>query len=150
MLTTCLNNLSWFFVFQIGTKVPTNIFLHLFGSNGPLGSCDKNICNSILCREYGIIVFDKNHENLHYVKGVLPLFKNYICFSSIFIGLSTTVHFPGAKHTRPSPALDRDKDITGNLELGELGQLTITNDNESSYDVSIDEFFSFIFFKKPF
>jgi len=49
-------------------------------------------------------------------------------------GLSTTVHFPGAKHTRPSPALDRDKDISGNLELGELGQLTITNDNESSYD----------------
>jgi len=27
-----------------------------------------------------------------------------------------------------------DKDLTGNLELGELGQLTITNDNESSYD----------------
>merc|ERR1711899_702567 len=49
-------------------------------------------------------------------------------------GLSTTVHFPGAKHTRLSPALDRDKDISGNLELGELGQLTITNDNESSYD----------------
>ena len=24
----------------------------------------------------------------------------------------------------------------GNLELGELGQLTITNDNESAYDVS--------------
>ena len=61
-------------------------------------------------------------------------------FSILFIGLSTTVHFPGAKHTRPSPALDRDKDISGNLELGELGQLTITNDNESSYDVSIDEF----------
>ena len=30
-----------------------------------------------------------------------------------------------------------DKDLTGNLELGELGQLTITNDNESSYDVII-------------
>ena len=29
-----------------------------------------------------------------------------------------------------------DKDLTGNLELGELGQLTITNDNESAYDVS--------------
>ena len=28
-----------------------------------------------------------------------------------------------------------DKDLTGNLELGELGQLTITNDNESSFDV---------------
>jgi len=27
-----------------------------------------------------------------------------------------------------------EKDLTGNLELGELGQLTITNDNESSYD----------------
>ena len=26
---------------------------------------------------------------------------------------------------------------SGNLELGELEQLTITNDNESSYDVSI-------------
>ena len=72
-------------------------------------------------------------------------------FFSIFIGLSTTVHFPGAKHTRPSPALDRDKDISGNLELGELGQLTITNDNESSYDVSIDEFlFIFFLLKNPF
>ena len=30
---------------------------------------------------------------------------------------------------------EREKDLTGNLELGELGQLTITNDNESSYDV---------------
>ena len=70
------------------------------------------------------------------------LFKKkwYLHFSILIIGLSTTVHFPGAKHTRPSPALDRDKDISGNLELGELGQLTITNDNESSYDVSIDEF----------
>ena len=28
-----------------------------------------------------------------------------------------------------------EKDLTGNLELGELGQLTITNDNESSFDV---------------
>jgi len=27
-----------------------------------------------------------------------------------------------------------DEDLTGNLELGELGQLTITNDNESAYD----------------
>ena len=27
----------------------------------------------------------------------------------------------------------------GNLELGELGQLTITNDNESAYDVSLTE-----------
>ena len=90
---------------------------------------------------------------VYYVKDVLlPYLKNdiYIFFYILIIGLSTTVHFPGAKHTRPSPALDRDKDITGNLELGELGQLTITNDNESSYDVSIDEFFSFIFFKKPF
>ena len=31
-----------------------------------------------------------------------------------------------------------DVNLTGNLELGELGQLTITNDNESSYDVSIN------------
>ena len=30
---------------------------------------------------------------------------------------------------------ERENDLTGNLELGELGQLTITNDNESSYDV---------------
>ena len=29
-----------------------------------------------------------------------------------------------------------------NLELGELEQLTITNDNESSYDVSHFDFFS--------
>jgi len=49
-------------------------------------------------------------------------------------GLSSTVHFPGAKHNRSSPQLDRDKELTSNLELGELGQLTITNDNESSYD----------------
>ena len=80
---------------------------------------------------------------VYYVKDVLTFFKKlYVLyyFSILFIGLSTTVHFPGAKHTRPSPALDRDKDISGNLELGELGQLTITNDNESSYDVSIDEF----------
>ena len=32
-----------------------------------------------------------------------------------------------------------DKDLTGNLELGELGQLTITNDNESSYDVRFSQ-----------
>ena len=32
-------------------------------------------------------------------------------------------------------SVEREKDLTGNLELGELGQLTITNDNESSYDV---------------
>lgn len=31
-------------------------------------------------------------------------------------------------------SVEREKDLTGNLELGELGQLTITNDNESSYD----------------
>ena len=30
---------------------------------------------------------------------------------------------------------EREKDLTGNLELGELGQLPIPNDNESSYDV---------------
>ena len=35
-----------------------------------------------------------------------------------------------------------DKDLTGNLELGELGQLTITNDNESAYDVSTGYSFS--------
>ena len=75
------------------------------------------------------------------------LFKKkwYLYFSKLILGLSTTVHFPGAKHTRPSPALDRDKDITGNLELGELGQLTITNDNESSYDVSIDQLLMLFF-----
>ena len=33
-------------------------------------------------------------------------------------------------------SVEREKDLTGNLELGELGQLTITNDNESSYDVN--------------
>lgn len=49
-------------------------------------------------------------------------------------GLSSGVHYSGAKHNRPSPNIDRDKDLTSNLELGELGQLTITNDNESSYD----------------
>ena len=88
---------------------------------------------------------------VYYVKDVLTFFKKlYVLyyFSILILGLSTTVHFPGAKHTRPSPALDRDKDITGNLELGELGQLTITNDNESSYDVSIDQFFNLFFSKK--
>ena len=54
------------------------------------------------------------------------------------------VHFAsGVKNqqqSRPSSAGSNssagDKDLAGNLELGELGQLTITNDNESSYDVS--------------
>ena len=53
------------------------------------------------------------------------------------------VHFAsGVKNQqqpRPSSAGSNssagDKDLAGNLELGELGQLTITNDNESSYDV---------------
>ena len=69
--------------------------------------------------------------------------KSFCCSRIIYLyylnfsGLSSTVHFPGAKHNRSSPQLDRDKELTSNLELGELGQLTITNDNESSYDVSI-------------
>jgi len=61
-------------------------------------------------------------------------------------GLGTSggsvVHFAsGVKNQqqpRPSSAGSNssagDKDLAGNLELGELGQLTITNDNESSYD----------------
>ena len=43
----------------------------------------------------------------------------------------------GSKNSRSAGSLEREKDLTGNLELGELGQLTITNDNESSYDVSL-------------
>lgn len=57
-------------------------------------------------------------------------------------GLSSgsVVHFPPGSGTgsvaRPAPP-DRDQqDLGGNLELGELGQLTITNDNESSYDIT--------------
>jgi hypothetical protein len=42
----------------------------------------------------------------------------------------------GAGVQRPSVPIEREQDLGGNLELGELGQLTITNDNESSYDVS--------------
>ena len=56
---------------------------------------------------------------------------------TFFSGLSGGVHYSGAKHNRTSPNIDREKDLSTNLELGELGQLTITNDNESSYDVSI-------------
>ncbi len=36
---------------------------------------------------------------------------------------------------------DKSGDLGNNLELGELEQLTITNDNESSYDVSDFEAF---------
>lgn len=63
----------------------------------------------------------------------------------------TVVHFasgkkpaqPGSQAGQPQPRASNsaDKDLTGNLELGELGQLTITNDNESSYDVSLKEAF---------
>ena len=41
----------------------------------------------------------------------------------------------GSKNQQQQRPVEREKDLTGNLELGELGQLTITNDNESSYDV---------------
>ena len=55
------------------------------------------------------------------------------------LGLSGGSNVPfaasGSKNS-PRSATEREKDLTGNLELGELGQLTITNDNESSYDVS--------------
>jgi len=40
----------------------------------------------------------------------------------------------GSKNQQQQRPVEREKDLTGNLELGELGQLTITNDNESSYD----------------
>lgn len=43
----------------------------------------------------------------------------------------------GSKNQQQQRPVEREKDLTGNLELGELGQLTITNDNESSYDVII-------------
>lgn len=63
-----------------------------------------------------------------------------------FSGLSggSVVHFGTGKNQpqqRPpsggsgSSGGSGDKDIGGSLELGELGQLTITNDNESTYDV---------------
>ena len=44
---------------------------------------------------------------------------------------------PAATAPPPPPASQQDSNQLGaNLELGELGQLTITNDNESAYDVS--------------
>jgi len=57
----------------------------------------------------------------------------------------SVVHFGGKSQQQQQPQQPRppsagsnssgsEKDLTGNLELGELGQLTITNDNESSYD----------------
>ena len=51
----------------------------------------------------------------------------------------SVVPYPGGGNPglggRPVAAgSDRDQ-LGGNLELGELEQLTITNDNESSYDV---------------
>ena len=79
--------------------------------------------------------------------------KFIVCFWHFCIGLGTSggqmVQFAGAggknqpqqpQQARPGSAGSNssggDKDLTGNLELGELGQLTITNDNESAYDVS--------------
>ena len=74
------------------------------------------------------------------------------------------VHFGGKNQQQQQPQQPRppsagsnssgsEKDLTGNLELGELGQLTITNDNESSYDVSIycnwKKFQGSIFLKMP-
>lgn len=62
-------------------------------------------------------------------------------------GLGSGVHFSGSKNQPPRPPSSGssgsggDKDLAGNLELGELGQLTITNDNESTYDVSLKEAF---------
>lgn len=63
--------------------------------------------------------------------------------SAFYLGLGSGVHFSGSKNQPPRPPSSGssgsggDKDLAGNLELGELGQLTITNDNESTYDVSL-------------
>ncbi len=58
--------------------------------------------------------------------------------SFAFSGLGGSVHFPsgGADSRVTASPNDRDQGgIGSNLELGELSQLTITNDNESTYDV---------------
>ena len=59
------------------------------------------------------------------------------CYFFPFQGISSgsVVAFSRVGGVHPSP-VDRDQPVGANLELGELEQLTITNDNESSsYDV---------------
>jgi len=62
---------------------------------------------------------------------------NVTFFPSQGISSGSVVAFSRVGGVHPSP-VDRDQPVGANLELGELEQLTITNDNESSsYDVTI-------------
>lgn len=42
-----------------------------------------------------------------------------------------------SKPNQSSSSLDKKGELGGNLELGELEQLTIANENETSYDVRL-------------
>ena len=82
----------------------------------------------------------------------IPIY--FLCFLFVGIQSGSGVHLPSVGN-RQQPQAKSDQVSTStqplaganNLELGELEQLTITNDNESSYDVSY-LLFAYTFIKR--
>ena len=140
--------------YLIGTEDDDEIM----GDDGLMGGTttvdDLKISGNISTTNTSIIggkLIFKNYFNYkiitNYTKRNVPffIFNNYFLKG---IQSSSGVHLPNVGNrqqpqAKPDQVNTSTQPLAGanNLELGELEQLTITNDNESSYDVSHFHFF---------